>query len=138
MTFNRWLVTGNSQAKRYTVSIGGYRVDSTREQTLRVMYSGEEGTWVSSSKALQYDYLYISLPRCDPVMIQRWTPVPNEAARIGLCLVQYELSHPTLGQQGFFQMKRSTEMGLVLYIGMGMQSLPYHLISIVLTGRRHD
>ena len=71
-------------------------------------------------------------------MIQRWTPVPNEAAQIGLCLVQYELSHPTLGQQGFFQMKRSTEMGLVLYIGMGMQSLPYHLISIVLTGRRHD
>ena len=141
VTFNRWLVTGNSQAKCYTVSIGEYRVDSTGEKTLRVAYSGEEGIWVTSSKSLQYDYLHISISCCDPVVIQQWTPIPNEAARIGLFVLFYELSHPTLGQgaqQGFFQTKCGTEMGLVLFVRMGMQSLPFHLISIVLTGRRHD
>ena len=47
-------------------------------------------------------------------MIQRRTPIPNEGAQIGLYVLFFELSHPTLGQgslQGFFQTEHGTENG---------------------------
>ena len=111
---NRWLVTGSTQARCYTVSIGGYRVSFTGEQALRGTYGGKEGIQVSSGRVLGYEYLYISIPHRDPVVIQRWTPIPNEAQQIGLFISFYELSHPMLGrgaQQGFFQTERSTVNG---------------------------
>ena len=112
VTFNRWLVTGSTRARCYTVSIGGYFVNFTGDQTLRGTYGGEEGIQVIGSKNLEYGYIFISIPHRDPVVIQLWTPIPNEAQQIGLFVLFYELSHPTLGQgalQGFYQ----TELGVV-------------------------
>ena len=112
VTFNRWLVTGNKRSKCYTLSVGGYAVRFTGEQTLRGTYGGEEGIQVTSSKNLEYGYISISIPYRDPVVIQQQTPIPNEAQQIGLFVLFYELSHQTLGQgalQGFYQ----TELGVV-------------------------
>ena len=111
VTLNRWLVIGSTRARCYT---GGYFVTFTREQTLRGTYGGEEGIQVTSRRALGYDYLYISIPRRDPVVIQRWIPIPNEAQQIGLFVSFYELSHATLGQgaqQVFFQTEHNTVNG---------------------------
>ena len=113
-TFNRWLLTGNTHSKCFTTAIGGYRVDFTGEQTLRGTYGGEEGIQVTNNRVLLYDYISISVPHRDPVVIQRWTPIPNEAQQFGLYVLFYELSHPTLGQgaqQGFVQTELVTENG---------------------------
>ena len=115
-TFNRWLLTGNTRSRCFIATIGGYYANFVGEQTLRGTY-GEEGIQVTSGRVLSYDYLSISIPRRDPVVIQRWTPIPNEGEQIGLYVLFYELSHPTLGQgalQGFFQTERGIENGTSL------------------------
>ena len=51
-------------------------------------------------------------------MIQRRTPIPNEAVQIGLLVLFFELSHPTLSQsalQGFFQTELATENGTSIF-----------------------
>ena len=112
-TFNRWLLTGNTRSRCFIATIGGYFVNFIGEQTLRGTYGGE-GIQVTSNRLLSYDYLSISIPHCDPIVIQRRTPIPNEGAQIGLFVLFFELSHPTLGQgalQGFVQTERDTENG---------------------------
>ena len=130
-TFNRWPITGNTRSRCFTSAIGGYFVSFSGEQTLKGTYGGEEGVKVTNNKVLQYGYNSISIPHHDPVVIQRWTPTPNEAARIGLFVLFYELSHPTLGQgaqQGFFQ----TELvnGTVLrHSGSAVLTFPPNVLS---------
>ena len=132
-TFNRWPITGNTHSKCFTTAIGGYFVSFNGEQTLRGTYGGEEGIQVTNSKALQYEYISISIPRRDSVVIQRWTPIPSEAARIGLFVLFYELSHPTLGQgaqQGFFQTELVTVNGTDLhYSGGAILTFPPNVLS---------
>ena len=113
-TFNRWLHTGNTRSRCFTTALGGYRIDFTGEQTLRGTYGGEEGIQVTNNRVLLYDYISISIPGRGPLVIQRWTPIPNEAQQFGLYVLFYELSHPTLGQgaqQGFVQTELGTENG---------------------------
>ena len=113
-TFNRWLLAGNTRSRCFIATIGGYYANFIGEQTLRGTYGREQGIQVTSGRVLSYDYLSISIPRHNPVLIQRKTPIPNEGVQIGLYVLFYELSHPTLGQgalQGFFQTERGTENG---------------------------
>ena len=134
VTFNRWLVTGSTRARCYTVYTGGYVVSFTGEQTLRGTYGGDEGIQVTSSKTIRYDYLYVSIPRRDPLVIQRRTPIPNEAQQIGLYVLLFELSHPTLGQgaqQGFFQTEHSIVNGtsIVRRSGSAVLTFPPNVLS---------
>ena len=132
-TFNHWPITGNTRSKCFTAALGGYFVSFNGEQTLRGTYGGKEGIQVNSRKSLEYGYTSISIPRRDPVVIQRWTPIPNEAARIGLFVLFNELSHPTLGQgaqQGFFQTELVTVNGTVLrYSGGAVLTFPPNVLS---------
>ena len=112
-TFNRWLLTGNTRSRCFIATIGGYFVTFIGEQTLRGTYGGE-GIQVTSNRLLSHDRLSISIPGRDPILIQRRTPIPNEGVQIGLFVLFFELSHPTLGQgalQGFVQTERVTENG---------------------------
>ena len=132
--FNRWLLTGNTQSRSFTTAFGGYRVDFTGEQTLRGTYGGEDGIQVTSSRALGYEYISFSIPRRDPLVIQRWTPIPNEAAQIGLFVLIYELSNPTLGQgaqQGFSQTELVTENGtsVIRRSGSAVLTFPPNVLS---------
>ena len=114
VTFNRWLLTGNIRSRCFIANIGGYLVNFIGEQTLRGTYGGEEGIQVTSNRVLSYEYIIISVSYRNPVMIQRWTPIPNEAVQIGLFVLFYELFHPTLDQgaiRGFFQTDIGTENG---------------------------
>ena len=135
ITFNRWLLTGNTRSRCFSATIGGYLVNFIGEQTLRGTYGGEEGIQVTSSRVLQYDYLSISIPRRDPVVIQRWTPIPNEGAQIGLYVLFFELSHPTLGQgaqQGFFQTEMFTANGtsILRRAGSNVITFPPNVLSL--------
>ena len=47
VAFNRWLVTGNTRSKCYTLSVGGYAVRLTGEQTLK-------GTYMVDKKELRW------------------------------------------------------------------------------------
>ena len=104
------------------------------EQTLRGTYGGEAGIQVTSNRVLSYEYISISIPHRDPVVIQRKTPIPNEAAQIGLFVLFYELSHPTLGQgalQGFFQTERGTRNGTIILrrTGKAVATFPPNVLS---------
>ena len=127
-TFNRWLVTGSTRARCFSIYTGGHVVSFTGEQTLRGTYGGEEGIQVTSSRTLRYDYLFVPIPHRDPLVIQRKTPIPNEAQQIGLYVLLFELSHPTLGQgaqQGFFQTDRSTVNGTTIVRRSGSAVLTF-------------
>ena len=133
-TFNRWLLTGNTRSRCFIATIGGYYANFIGEQTLKGTYGGEEGIQVTSGRVLSYDYLSISIPRHNPVLIQRRTPRPNEGAQIGLYVLFYELSHPTLGQgslQGFFQTERGTENGtsVLRRSGSALATFPPNVLS---------
>ena len=61
-----------------------------------------------------YDCISISIPHHNALVIQRCTPIPNEAQQFALFVLFYEVFHPTLGQgakQGFVQTKLGTENG---------------------------
>ena len=106
-TLNRWILTGNTRTKCFSNPIGGFIVTFTGEQILKGTYGGEDGIDVLNDRNLAYEYMTISVPPCEPIVIQRRTPIPIEAARIGIYVTFYELSHPTLGQgaqQGVVQL----------------------------------
>ena len=132
--FNRWLLTGNTWSRCFSATISGYFVNFIGEQTLRGTYGGEAGIQVTSNRVLSYEYISISIPRRDPVVIQWKTPIPNEAAQIGLFVLFYELSHPTLGQgalQGFFQTERGTRNGTIILrrAGKAVATFPPNVLS---------
>ena len=133
-TFNRWLLTGNTRSRCFVVAIGGYLVTFIGEQTLRGTYGGEKGIEVTSGIVLSYDHLSISIPRSDPILIQRWTPIPSEGSQIGLFVLFYELSHPTLGQgaiQGFFLTEQVAENGTSILhrAGNALATFPPNVLS---------
>ena len=110
--FNRWILTGNTRSKCFPSFIGGFLVTFSGEQLLKGTYGGNEGIDIPSGRILAYEYISISVsPPCEPVVIQRWTPIPIESMqplRIGVTVIFYELSHRTLGrgsQQGFVQLE---------------------------------
>ena len=108
---NRWILTGNTRTKCFRTQIGGFLVTFSGEQVLRGTYGGEEGLDVPNDRTLAYECTSISIPPCEPIVIQGRTPIPNETARIGIYVVFYELSHRTLGQgaiQGLIQVQSAT------------------------------
>jgi len=106
---NRWFLTGNTRSKCFPLSLGGFLVTFSGEQILKGTYGGEEGIDVSTDRYLLYHYESISVPPCEPTVIQFQTPIPLEIAQgTGIVVIFYELSHPTLGrgaQTGFSQVE---------------------------------
>ena len=101
---------------------------------LRGTYGGEEGIQVTSNRVLSYEYITISVPHHDPIVIQERTPIPNEAAQIGLFVLFYELSHPTLGPgalKGFLQTELVTESGtsILCWAGNAIATFPPNVLS---------
>ena len=130
-TFNRWILNGNIRSKCFFTLIGGFFVSFAGEQTLKGTYGGEEGIVVANDRALEYEYISISVPFIEPVVIRRQTPIPNEAQRIGLFVLFYELYHETLGQgaqQGHFQTEIVPETGLIRDSGSAVLTFPANVL----------
>ena len=108
---NRWILTGNTRSKCFRTDIGGFLVTFSGEQILKGTYGGEEGIDVPNDRILSYEFVSISVPPCEPIVIQRQSPIPVESMQIGILVLFYELSHRTLGQgaqQGFIHAERVT------------------------------
>ena len=131
-TFNRWILNGNVRSKCFLTLIGGFFVSFAGEQTLKGTYGGEEGIAVGNDRALEYEYISISVPSNEPVVIRRQTPIPNESQRVGLFVLFYELYHATLGQgaqQGHFQTEIVPETGLIRDSGSAVLTFPPNVLS---------
>ena len=132
--FNHWLLTGNTRSRCFVATVGGYLVNFIGEQTLKGTYGGEEGIQVTSNRVLSYDYISISIPGRDPIVIQWWTLIPNEGAQIGVFVLFYALSHPTLGQgaiREFTQTELVTENGTSILhrVGSTLATFPPNVLS---------
>ena len=132
---NRWILTGNTRTKCFPTHIGGYLVTFSGEQILKGTYGGEEGIDVPNDRNLAYEFMSISVPPCEPFVVQRHTPIPIEAARLGIYVTFYELSHPTLGQgaqHGLVQLERVTAANGTAYIrfsGTSIFTFPPNVLS---------
>ena len=119
---NRWILTGNTRSKCFRSDIGGFLVTFSGEQILKGTYGGEEGIDIPNDRILAYEYLSIAAsPPCEPIVIQRRSPIPIESVRIGVTVIFYELSHSTLGQgsqQGFVQVESVTAANGTAFLGI--------------------
>ena len=97
ITLNRWILTGSTQSKCFHTEIGGFLVTFSGEQILKGTYGGEGGIDVPNDRILSYEFVSISVPPCEPIVIQHQSPIPIESVRFGLFVIFYELSHRTLG-----------------------------------------
>ena len=134
--FNRWILTGNTRSRCFETFLGGYLVTFSGEQILKGTYGGEEGIGVPSDRILSYEYVSISSPPpCEPVVILRTSPIPNESQRIGLFVIFYELTHPTLGQgsqAGFVQAESVTAANgtdFLRFSGSALLTFPPNVMS---------
>ena len=81
-------------------------------------------------RILAYEYLSISVPPCEPVVIQYRSPIPIESIQIAVTVILCELSHRTLGQgsqQGFVQVERLTVTNgtfFLLVVGSSVLTFP--------------
>jgi len=98
ITFNRWILTGRTRLKCFRTEIGGFLVTFSGEQILRGTYGGEEGIDVPNDRIVSYEFMSISVPPCEPIVIQRQSPIPVESRQICIFVLFYEVSHRTLGQ----------------------------------------
>ena len=66
--------------KCFPATVGGFHVTFSGQQILRGTYGGAEGIDVPNDRSVGYLYYYsISVsPPCEPIMIQRQTPIPLE------------------------------------------------------------
>jgi len=77
----------------------------------------------------------ISVPPCEPIVIQHQTPIPTEAARLGIFVVFYELSHRTLGQgamHGLVQFELTTAANgtaLIHFSGSDVITFPPNVLT---------
>ena len=132
---NRWILTGNTRTKCFSTPIGGFLVTFSGDQILRGTYGGEEGISVTHGRILRYEYTSISVPPCEPIVIQHQTPIPTEAARLGIFVVFYELSHRTLGQgamHGLVQFELTTAANgtaLIRFSGSDVITFPPNVLT---------
>ena len=70
VTFNRWIVSGNTRSVCFETSIGGFRVEFSAQQILHGTYGGEEGIPVTATDALAYGYYNIPVCPQEPLVIQ--------------------------------------------------------------------
>jgi len=133
---NRWILTGNTRSRCFDTFLGGFLVTFSGEQILRGTYGGQEGIGVPNDRVLSYEFLSITAPPpCDPVVILRRSPIPIEGQRIGLFVIFYELSHPTLGQgsqAGYVQVESATAANGTAFLrfsGSALLTFPPNVLS---------
>ena len=74
---NRWLVTGNTNTKCYTIGAGGFQVSITGDMTLFGVYGGEEGKPVQADDSLNHGYLTLNTCAQQTILFQAQSNVPG-------------------------------------------------------------
>ena len=98
--YNRWIASGNTTSKSFTVAGGGFEVGITGDMMLHGVYGGEEGKPVHAGDGLVHGYtaLYDSSAQ-QPMLFQCQTDIPGRMLPVeGSLVEEFQLYNPKLGK----------------------------------------
>ena len=129
ITFNRWIVSGNTRSVCFENRAGNFMVTFSDQQILHGTYGGEDGIPVASTDNLVYGFHNILICPQEPLVIQYNTATP---ARVdphdGFQIANFDLFHRILGHglgQGVAQFT-PTEDGRVHFTLRNIFTFPAH------------
>ena len=76
ITFNHWIVSGNTRSVCFESTIGNFRVTFRDQQILHGTYGGEKGIPVATTDALGYGYYNFPVCPQEPLVVQVSTATP--------------------------------------------------------------
>ena len=99
VTFNRWIVSGNTRSVCFENRAGSFLVTFSDQQLLHGTYGGEEGIPVASTDALTYGYYNILVCPQEPLVIQYSTDTPTRVDQHdGFQNINFDLFHRVWGR----------------------------------------
>ena len=107
VTFNRWIVNGNTRTLCFPNNEGGFQVIFNQPQLLRGTYGGTEGRLVNPGGDLFWGFYNIPVCPQSPIVIQLMSGTPLRFEPIdGFAIINNDLFHRSLGNgtaQGIFR-----------------------------------
>ena len=129
VTFNRWIVSGNTRSVCFENREGGIMVQFSGEQILRGTYGGEEGIPVTAGDAVIYGFYNIPVCPQEPLVIRYTSGSPGRFdPRDGFAIINNDLFHRGLGRglaQGLFRVV-PTEDGRIRFTIRNVFTFPAH------------
>ena len=99
VTFNRWIVSGNTRSACFENRAGNYQVNFSDQQILHGTYGGEEGIPVAPGDALVYGFHNILVCPQEPLVIQYSTATPTRVdPHDGIGTNNFDLFHRVWGR----------------------------------------
>ena len=98
--YNRWIASGNTTSKSFTVAGGGFEVGFSGDMMLHGIYGGEEGKIVHAGDGLVHGYMAIYDERVQqPTVFQCQTNVPGRMLPVeGSLVEEFQLYNHNLGK----------------------------------------
>ena len=129
VTFNRWIVSGNTRSMCFENRAGSFKVDFSDQQILHGTYGGEKGIPVASTDSVVYGFFNIPVCPQEPLVIQWSTATPMRAdPHDGFVIVNLDLFHRVWGRgllQGIAQLV-PTEDGRAHFTLRDIFTFPAH------------
>ena len=130
ITYNRWIITGNTNNLCFENRDGGYAVIFTGERLLHGTYGGEEGISVPAGAAPGVVFGYYNIPVCpqEPLVIRYSSGTPFRSNVDGIFTINCDLFHRVWGPglaQGTFRFL-PTEDGRVRVVTRNLFTFPPH------------
>ena len=99
VTFNRWIVSGNTRSVCFEIRDGGIMVPFIGEQILHGTYGGEEGIPVRARDALIYGFYNILVCAQEPLVIRYTSGTPGRFdPHDGFAIINNDLFHRVWGR----------------------------------------
>ena len=129
VTFNRWIVSGNTRSMCFENRVGSFRVDFSGEQLLHGTYGGEKGIPVTPPDCLLYGFYNIAVCPQEPLVLQFTTATPGRVdPHDHIQIANIDIFHRVWGHglvQGVAQYN-PTEDGRVYFTIREIFSFPAH------------
>ena len=129
ITFNRWIVSGNTRSVCFESGIGSLKVEFSDQQILHGTYGGEEGIPVTPPDALVYGWYNIPVCPQEPLVLLAICPTPFRLEpHDGIMNINCDLYHRVWGRglvQGIIQYI-PTEDGRIHFMVREILTFPAH------------
>ena len=129
VTFNRWIVSGNTRSVCFDNHSGTFKVDLRGQQILHGTYGGEEGLPVTPPDSMAYGFFKIPVCPQQPLVFQWYTATPMRTdPHDGFININIDVLHRVWGRgllQGVGQLT-PTEDGRVHFTLREIVTFPAH------------
>ena len=129
VTFNRWIVSGNTKSMCFDFRVGSYRVNFNHQQILHGTYGGEEGIPAVPGDCLAYGFYNIPVCPQEPLVFQFSSISPFRVDPYdGFVLINVDVVHRVWGHglaQGVTRLT-PTEDGRVRVLTRNLITFPAH------------